>query len=89
MGKTYTIRFESNDLGQLLDGLRSRSEAWHGTADYLESGHAPREDFVVEDCSDAEEARAIAADYDRIISGIESQMRAQKASSREAKQGTG
>lgn len=81
MGKTYTIRLESNDLGQLLDGLRCRSESWHGTADYLESGHTPREDFVVEDCSDAEEAAAIAADYDRIIASIESQMRAQKAAS--------
>ena len=88
MGKTYTIRIESNDLGQLLDGLRCRSEAWHGTADYLESGHTPREDFVVEDCSDSEEAAAIAADYDRIIASIESQMRAQRASSR-AKQETG
>ena len=60
MGKTYTIRLESNDLGQLLDGLRCRSEAWHGTADYLESGHTPREDFVIEECSDTAEARAIA-----------------------------
>jgi hypothetical protein len=77
MGKTYTIRLESNDLGQLLDGLRCRSEAWHGTAEYLESGHTPREDFVIEECSDAEEARAIAANHDQIITSIEMQMRAQ------------
>ena len=81
MGKTYTIRLESNDLGQLLDGLRCRSEAWHGTADYLESGHTPREDFVIEECSDTAEARAIAADYDRIIATIENQMKAQGVAS--------
>ena len=81
MGKTFTIRLESNDLGQLLDGLRCRSEAWHGTADYLESGHTPREDFVIEECSDTAEARAIAADYDRIIATIKKQMKAQGVAS--------
>lgn len=81
MGKTYTIRLESNDLGQLLDGLRCRSEAWHGTADFLDSGRTPREDFVIEECSDAVEATAIAADYDRIIAKIETQMKTQGAAS--------
>jgi hypothetical protein len=81
MGKTYAIRFEDKDLGQLLDGLHCRSEAWHGTAEYLESGHTPREDFVIEECSDAEEANAIAADYDRIIANIETQMKAQGTAS--------
>ena len=81
MGKTYTIRLSSSDLGQLLDGLRCRSEAWHGTAEYLESGHTPREDFVIEECSDADEARAIAADYDQIIANIERQRKAQGAAS--------
>jgi len=81
MGATYTIRFEANDLGQLLDGLRSRSESWHNTAEYFESGYSPRDDFIIEECSDVEEARAIADHYDRIISGIETQMKAQGAAS--------
>lgn len=81
MGKTYTIRLSSNDLGQIRDGLLSRSEAWHGTAEYLESGRTPRADFVIEECSEAEEANAIAADYDRIISSIDSQIEAQRKAS--------
>jgi hypothetical protein len=78
MGKTLTIRLDSEDLGQLLDGLRCRAEAWHGTAEYMETGYSARDDFVVEECSDAEEARAIAAHYDRIISSIEAQVAAQE-----------
>ncbi len=79
MGITYTIKLAANDLGQVIDGLQSRSEAWHGTAEYFESGHSPHEDFVIEDCNDADEARAIAADYDRIIAEIQNQMHAQEA----------
>jgi hypothetical protein len=79
MGMTYTIRFEANDLGQLLDGLRSRSESWHDTEEYFESGYSPREDFVIEECNDAEEARTIADHYDRIITSIETQMKEQGA----------
>ncbi len=74
MGTTYTLRLESNDLGQLLDGLRSRSVAWNDTAEYLESGYSSREDFIAEECNDAEEARNIAAHYDRIMAIIEAQM---------------
>lgn len=77
MGKIYTIRIEENDLGQLLDGLRSRSESWHNTAEYFESGDHPHENLVIEECNDAEEARAIAGHYDRIITTLEMQMNAQ------------
>ena len=78
MGKILTICLDSDDVGQLLDGLRCRAEAWHGTAEYMETGYSARDDFVVEECSDAEEARAIAAHYDRIISSIEAQVAAQE-----------
>ncbi|MBC8011626.1 MAG: hypothetical protein H7067_16195 [Burkholderiales bacterium] len=77
MGKTYTLRLAANDLGQIIDGLRERSGAWHGTAEYLTSGSTPRDDFIIEECSDSYEARAIAADYDRIIGEIEKQKKGQ------------
>lgn len=77
MGTTYTIRFEANDFGQLLDRLQNRAESWRNTAEYFESGQNPREDFVIEECTDAEEARAIANNYDRIIATIEIQMNSQ------------
>lgn len=77
MGKILTIRLESNDLGQLLDGLRSRAEAWHRTAEYLETGCTDDRDFIVEECSDVEEARAIAAHFHRIIALIRAQVKEQ------------
>lgn len=78
MGTLHTLRLDSNDIGQILDGLRCRADSWRETAAYLETGHASRDDFIAEECSDAEEARAIAHHYDRIIASIERQMRAQK-----------
>jgi hypothetical protein len=78
MGNMYTIRLEESDLGQLLDGLRSRSESWHNTSEYFASGFAPRDDFVVEECNGADEALGIAGHYDRIIASIESQVNTQR-----------
>lgn len=60
MGKSFQIQFESNDLGQLLDGLRIRAEAWLKTAEYLEGGHVADESFICEECSDPQEAKSIA-----------------------------
>ena len=81
MGTTFLLRLEGNDLGQLLDGLRNRSEAWHETAIYMESGYTERDDFIVEECRDADEAHTIAAHYDRIIATIQQQIAAQQKSS--------
>jgi hypothetical protein len=78
MANTYTIRLESNDLGQALDGLRCREAAWRNTARYLETGESPIEFFLAEECRDAEEARSIAEHYQRIIASIETQMEAQR-----------
>jgi hypothetical protein len=78
MGKTFSIQLESNDLGQLLDGLRHRLEAWAETATYLESGYTERDGFIVEECRDADEARVIAAYYERIIATIQRQMNEQE-----------
>jgi hypothetical protein len=78
MANTYTIRLPSNDLGQALDGLRCREEAWRNTARYFETGESPTEFFLAEECRDAEEARAIAEHYQRIIAAIETQMEAQR-----------
>ena len=77
MGKTYTIRLEANDLGQLLEDLQRSAESWHNTAKYFGSGKNPREDLIIEECSDVQEARALADHYDRIIATIERQMKAQ------------
>lgn len=68
------IILSSNDLGQLLDGLRVRCEAWAKTADYLESGFNLDDAFICEECRDAREARRLAQHYERIIAQIEHQV---------------
>lgn len=71
------VTLNQHDLGQILDGLRSRAEAWSKTADYLESGSNTDDTFICEECNDFHEARRIAEHYERIISEIERQMKAQ------------
>ncbi|MFN6114771.1 MAG: hypothetical protein ACK46C_02710 [Flavobacteriales bacterium] len=67
MEKDYVIRLNAFDLGQLLDGLEVRANAWRHTAEYLETGQFPVPDFVMEECSEAFEARKLADHYERII----------------------
>ena len=76
MQKTYRIELNDLDLGQLLDGLDARAEAWEQTADYHRTGKSP-EGFVVEECTDEDEADKIAAHYRSIISKIQEQREAQ------------
>ena len=56
-------------LGQLIDGLEARADEWRLTALYLETGEAP-DGLVIEECSDAEEARLIAEHYQQILANI-------------------
>lgn len=41
MGKKLQIKIDSLDLGQILDGLRSRQESWKNTAVFLGDGFFP------------------------------------------------
>ncbi len=77
MQSRFLISLCSHDLGQLLDGLRLRAEAWTKTADYLESGFNPDDAFICEECSDPHEARRIAQHYEKIITNIETQVEEQ------------
>jgi hypothetical protein len=76
MNKTYRIELDDFDLGQILDGLEIRAEAWEKTANYHRTGEPPP-DFIVEECNNAEEADRIAAHYRSIITKISKQMEAQ------------
>jgi hypothetical protein len=74
MSTEITITLTRNELGQVLDGLEVRADAWEKTAVYLRSGDSPEGDaFVIEECSDATEAENIASDYRSIIEKIQSQ----------------
>lgn len=78
MAKHYRIELDEHDLGQLLDGLEIRAESWRLTADYLRTGEMPDgELFLIEECSDEEEANGLAAYYEAIIKNIQSQMEVQ------------
>lgn len=73
----FTVLLSSHDLGQLLDGLRARAEAWTKTGEFLETGYTSDDSLVCEECSDPEEAKSIAAHYQRIITQIEQQVQKQ------------
>lgn len=73
MRKSYRIELNDLDLGQILDGLEIRAEAWERTAAYHQTGES-QPDFIVEECSDAHEAEGIAKHYRSIIAKIRKQM---------------
>ena len=77
MSKELTITLESLDAGQLLDGLRSRAESWRKTAEYMESGYTDDGSFACEECTDTDEATAIAKHYEKIVASIERQVKEQ------------
>lgn len=69
MANIYRIELDESDLGQLLDGLEARAGSWEKTADYHRTGESP-DDFIVEECTDADEADRIATHYRSIIAKI-------------------
>jgi hypothetical protein len=76
MQKIYRIQINAHDLGQLLDGLQARAEAWAKTAVYHRTGRSPP-DFIVEESNDADEADGIASHYRSIIAKIREQQEEQ------------
>src|SRR6185436_12274744 len=48
MSKKYRIELDGFDLGQVLDGLEVRADAWMKTARYHRTGESPR-DILVEE----------------------------------------
>ncbi len=73
MKRTVTLILDREDVGQILDGLIVRLEAWEKTSDYLKGGQL-EDGFAVEECTDAIEADAIADRYSTIIETIRSQI---------------
>jgi len=76
MSKTYRIELDALDLGQLVDGLEARAEAWEKTANYHRTGESPA-GFIVEECNDSDEAEGIAKHYRSIIAKIRQQQEEQ------------
>jgi len=78
MEKTFRFELGELDLGQLLDGLESRAEAWEKTAEYFRTGGMPDDEFfLIEESSGLDEAVAIAGHYRSIIATIRKQTETQ------------
>lgn len=75
--KDYVISLNDFDLGQLIDGLEVRARAWRDTATYLRTGEAHCEDFVMEECRDAEKAERLAEHFEQIMDSILAQQQEQ------------
>jgi hypothetical protein len=73
MDKMVTLNLPENMVGQILDGLRERMKVWRETEQYMEVGYTD-EPCIIEECSDADEARNIAEYYEEIIGCIKKQL---------------
>ena len=69
-----TLQLPRAHVGQILDALDARVEAWRHTQHYFEHGDT-KEAVTVEDCTDAEEAASIAEFYHEIINTLREHLR--------------
>lgn len=75
MPKMIRIELSDIDLGQTLDALDTRAEAYEKTAAYLDGEPLRDEFFLIEEVNDAYEARRIAEHFRSIMAKIEQQWR--------------
>jgi hypothetical protein len=71
--QTYTITLNSLDLGQMLDGIEQRALSYRNTEHYHAFGQTLSDD-IVEEVTDADEARQIAEHFERIMAAVQAQM---------------
>ncbi|MGB8226969.1 MAG: hypothetical protein WCE45_08940 [Sedimentisphaerales bacterium] len=71
--RIVTLKLPRLMVGQIIDGLRERQKVWMYTAEFMETGNT-EEPCIIEECSDADEARNIAAYYEEIITSIDKQL---------------
>src|ERR1044071_2983617 len=80
MQKEFHLVLGQFQVFQLLDGLKIREQSWRDTANYLTNGDSGEDFFLIEECSNLEEATNIANDYRIIIDRIREQITVQQAS---------
>ena len=71
--RIVTLKLPRLMVGQIIDGLRERQKVWLYTAEFMDTGET-EEPCIIEECSNADEARNIAAYYEEIINSIEEQI---------------
>lgn len=67
---TFEIKLSVIDLGQVLDAIDLRTDAWEATAQVM---RGERTDVLIEECNDADEAEKLAAHYRRIAEDVRAQ----------------
>jgi hypothetical protein len=72
--RIVTLKLPRLMVGQIIDGLRERQKIWLYTAEFMETG-TTEEPCIIEECSNADEAKNIAAYYEEIINSIEKQIK--------------
>ncbi|MCB1218090.1 hypothetical protein KDL44_11900 [bacterium] len=73
MEKIYELRLKAVDVYQLLDALDTRAECYEKTALYLDEGVLD-EPFIIEEVTDAGEARGIAEHFRAVQAEIQRQI---------------
>jgi hypothetical protein len=69
--QTYNLKFTGEELCDIRQALEHRADSWRRTLAFLESGtNDPNDDGPIEDETDIELARKIAAGYDRVLAKI-------------------
>jgi len=71
--KIVTLKLPRLMVGQIIDGLRERQKIWLYTAEFMDTGET-EEPCIIEECSNADEAKNIASYYEEIINCIEKQI---------------
>ncbi|MBI1325397.1 hypothetical protein GC170_19710 [bacterium] len=75
MAKMIRIELSDIDLGQTLDALDTRAEAYEKTAAYLDGEPLACKFFLPEEVNDSYEARRIAEHFRSIMANIQEQWR--------------
>ncbi|MCB1186955.1 hypothetical protein KDL29_07280 [bacterium] len=73
MDRIYELKLKAVDVFQLLDALDTRAECYERTAAYLETGEMD-ELFIIEEVTDANEAREIAKHFRDVQAEINKQI---------------
>ena len=74
MPASIAIKLSTLDLLQVTDALESRAESWERTAEWLRGESDSTEFFIIEECSDPDEANRIAIQFREIIETINKQL---------------
>jgi hypothetical protein len=68
----FNLKLSCDDIGQIIDAICVRRDAWRYTQRYLEDGYE-EQDRIIEECKDPDEACKIVGHYDDILKNIKSQ----------------